>query len=111
MAENCGRYLSKGAKIGVSGRIKHRKWESDQGTKYFTETIADSVEFLDSKRDRQQGQPQGWQQQQQPQQTQGELYPQNGPQGHGNGLGTGPSTVQETGTGAKFQDDGDDIPF
>lgn len=48
LAENCGKYLKKGSKVGVSGSIQTRNYEAQDGTKrYVTEIIADEVEFLD----------------------------------------------------------------
>ncbi len=54
-AENCDRYLAKGRKVAVSGRIQTGSYEKDGRTVYTTEVIANSVEFLSS----QQGQNQG----------------------------------------------------
>lgn len=46
-AENCERYLSKGKKAGVSGRIKTGSYQHRDGyTVYTTDVIADSVDFL-----------------------------------------------------------------
>ena len=48
LADNCGRYLKKGSKVGVSGTIQNRDYEAKDGTKrYITEIIAEEVEFLD----------------------------------------------------------------
>lgn len=61
-AENIGRYVGKGSKVAVEGRIQTRSYENNQGQRvYVTEIICDSVEFLDSKRDTQQ-QSTGYQQ-------------------------------------------------
>jgi len=49
LAENTNKYLKKGSKVFVSGRLKTRKYEQDGATKYFTEFVADEVEFLDNK--------------------------------------------------------------
>lgn len=47
LAENCGKYLTKGQQVGVSGRIQTRSYDGNDGKKrYVTEIIADSVEFL-----------------------------------------------------------------
>lgn len=48
-AENLARYVSKGALLGVEGRIQTRTYESDQGTRYVTEVVCDSVQFLESR--------------------------------------------------------------
>jgi len=46
-AETCAKYLHKGSKVGVEGRIKTRKWQDKSGQdRYSTEIIADQVEFL-----------------------------------------------------------------
>ncbi len=46
-AENCASYLSKGRLAGVDGRLQLRTYEQDGQRKYFTEVVADSVQFLD----------------------------------------------------------------
>jgi single-strand DNA-binding protein len=48
-AENLARYVAKGALLGVDGRIQTRTYESDQGTRYITEVVCDSVQFLETK--------------------------------------------------------------
>jgi len=48
--ENCAKYLSKGSKAYVEGRIQTREWEDQSGNKrYTTEIVANSVQFLGSK--------------------------------------------------------------
>ena len=48
--ENCAKYLSKGSKVFVEGRIQTREWEDKDGNKrYTTEIVASSVQFLDTK--------------------------------------------------------------
>ncbi len=48
LADNCGKYLKKGSKVGVCGSIQNRTYEAQDGTKrYITEIIADEVEFLE----------------------------------------------------------------
>ena len=48
--ENCAKYLNKGSKAYVEGRIQTREWEDQSGAKrYTTEIIAGSVQFLSSK--------------------------------------------------------------
>ena len=50
VAENMGRYLGKGSKVGVSGSIKTGSYENQNGQKvYTTDVWADRVDFLDSK--------------------------------------------------------------
>ncbi len=47
LADNCGKYLTKGQQVGVSGRIQTRSYDGNDGKKrYVTEIIADNVEFL-----------------------------------------------------------------
>lgn len=47
LADNCGKYLKKGGKVGVSGSIQNRSYEAqDGGKRYVTEIMADEVEFL-----------------------------------------------------------------
>lgn len=47
-AENCKKYLHKGSRVGVTGELRSRSYEATDGTtKYITEIMADSVEFLD----------------------------------------------------------------
>lgn len=47
LAENCGKYLSKGSKVAVTGSITTRSYEADDGSKrYVTEIVADEVEFI-----------------------------------------------------------------
>lgn len=60
-AENCDRYLAKGRKVAVNGRIQTGSYEKDGRTIYTTEVIANNVEFLGGG---QQGQGGGYGQQQ-----------------------------------------------
>lgn len=49
-AQNCAKYLSKGRQAAVIGSIQTRKYEGKDGvTRYITEIIAESVEFIGSK--------------------------------------------------------------
>ena len=51
-AEICEKYLSKGDKIYVEGRIKSRQWQSEDGsTKYTTEIQVTEFTFLSTKKD------------------------------------------------------------
>jgi len=47
--ENCAKYLKKGSKVGIVGQLQIRTYEQDGTKKYFTEIIADEVEFLSPK--------------------------------------------------------------
>ncbi len=49
LGENCGRYLAKGRKVGVTGELQTRSYEKDGVKHYITEIIADDVEFLTPK--------------------------------------------------------------
>ena len=49
-AENCHKFLKKGAKCGVVGRLQTSSYEGQDGQRrYVTEVVADEVEFLSSK--------------------------------------------------------------
>ncbi len=48
--ENCAKYLSKGSKAFVEGRIQTREWNDKDGNKrYTTEIVANSVQFLSTR--------------------------------------------------------------
>lgn len=50
LAENIGRYVGKGSKVAVEGRIQTGSYEAQDGTRrYTTEIICDNVEFLDTR--------------------------------------------------------------
>lgn len=50
MAENCGRYLRKGSKVGVCGSIQNKNYETSDGVKrYSVEIVADEVQFLSTR--------------------------------------------------------------
>ena len=49
VAENCAKYLKKGSKVYVEGKIQTRKWEKDGVDRYSTEITAFTVDFLDPK--------------------------------------------------------------
>lgn len=48
-AEACAKYLTKGSKVYVEGRIETEKVEKDGATKYFTKIVAYEVKFLTPK--------------------------------------------------------------
>ena len=51
-AEICEKYLSKGDKVYVEGKIRTRKWQGDDGSdKYTTEVNVDEFTFLSTKKD------------------------------------------------------------
>ncbi len=52
MAENCGKYLRKGSKVGICGSIQNKNYETSDGQKrYSVEIVADEVQFLSTKSD------------------------------------------------------------
>ena len=57
-AEICEKYLSKGDKVYIEGRIKTRKWTDDKGMeRYSTEIQCTDFTFLSNKNENQQSQP------------------------------------------------------
>ena len=51
VAENTANYCSKGSLVSIDGRLQTRNYENNQGQKVFvTEVIADSVQFIDTRR-------------------------------------------------------------
>lgn len=48
MGENCHKYLRKGRKVGIVGRIELRNYETDGVKKLACDIIASDVEFLSS---------------------------------------------------------------
>ena len=54
-ADNCSKFLRKGSKVAVVGRIQTGSYEKDGRKVYTTDVIADKVEFLSAKSDEPQG--------------------------------------------------------
>ena len=55
-AEICEKYLSKGDKVYIEGRIKSRQWQDDSGSqKYTTEIQVTEFTFLNLKKDNDEG--------------------------------------------------------
>lgn len=50
-AEACGQYLAKGRQVYVEGRQRTSEYEKNGEKKFWTEVIADRVQFLGSKPD------------------------------------------------------------
>ena len=51
-AEYCGKYMSKGSKVLVSGKLRYSKSAGKDGIdRYYTDIIAKDVQFLDPKRE------------------------------------------------------------
>ena len=100
-AENCDRYLAKGRRVAITGRIQTGSYEKEGRTVYTTDVIASNVEFLSSGQQGQ-GQPAG--------------FPQGGyaqQQGFGSqpapAANEQPAEIDVPGGFTSLQDD--DIPF
>lgn len=82
LADVCGEYLRKGSKVFVSGKMRTRKWQDQNGNdRYTTEIVVNDMQMLDSATSNQgaqaQRQPQqGYQQPQQNQRPQQNSYQQ-----------------------------------
>ncbi len=62
-AENLANWAKKGALIGITGRIQTRNYDNQQGQRvYVTEVVADNFQLLESRKDREAGQSQGYSQ-------------------------------------------------
>lgn len=48
-AENLARFVKKGALLGIEGRIQTRSYEAENGMRYVTEVLCDSIQFLESR--------------------------------------------------------------
>jgi len=46
LGEICGEYLSKGRQVYIEGKLQTRSWEKDGVTRYTTEIVAFTVQFL-----------------------------------------------------------------
>ncbi|MBU2975257.1 single-stranded DNA-binding protein [Zobellia sp. B3R18] len=65
-AEICEKYLSKGDKVYVEGRLKNRQWQGEDGnTRYSTEVHVQDFTFLTTKKENMSNQQGGGQQPQQ----------------------------------------------
>lgn len=51
LGEICGEYLSKGSQVYVEGKLQTRSWEQDGVTRYTTEIIASTVQFIGGRGD------------------------------------------------------------
>ena len=50
LAEICGKYLKKGKKVAIEGKLKHRQYDAANGVrKYITEIEARDMEMLSTK--------------------------------------------------------------
>jgi single-strand DNA-binding protein len=50
-AENCHKFLKKGSKCCIIGKIQNSSYEKDGQTRYTTDIVADEVEFLGGRND------------------------------------------------------------
>ena len=83
--ENCHKYLKKGSKCAVIGRLQTSSYDAQDGTKrYVTDIVADEVEFLGTK----------------------------GEGGGDNGEGRAPKAMGKAGNAAELEPvDDDSLPF
>lgn len=104
LGEICGEYLSKGREVYVEGKLQTRSWEQDGVTRYMTEIVAATVQFIG-----------GGQGGQRPQQGQGYGNQNSGYQGGGGQAGgsQGGGQQDQGYPEPPFQadDQDDDIPF
>ncbi len=49
LAQNAAKYIGKGSKVLIRGRIKMDQWDNDEGRQFKTTIVADEIEFLDLK--------------------------------------------------------------
>lgn len=92
-AEVCEKYLSKGDKIYVEGRLKNRQWQGEDGvTRYTTEVHVNDFTFLSNKNDNQ---------------------PSTGgqPQGNSSNYGQAPAKPNPVNEPDTFVEEDDDLPF
>jgi len=48
-AENAAKFLAKGSRVLIEGKLKTRTWEKDGVKHYATEVVADSFQMMDGK--------------------------------------------------------------
>lgn len=49
LAELCGKFLDKGAKVYIEGKLQTRSYDKDGVTRYVTEVVASDIQFLTPK--------------------------------------------------------------
>jgi single-strand DNA-binding protein len=92
LAEIAGEYLKKGSQVYVEGRLQTRKWQDKDGQdKYTTEIVANVMQMLGSR--------------------QGMGGERDAGGERASGGGAKPAASKPAGTGGKFDDFEDDIPF
>ena len=103
-ADNAGKYLTKGSKVLITGEIRTRKWQDQNGNdKYTAELHAKDMQFMGG------GAQSGGQQSQQPAQQPAQ-QPQQNNQGFGGGQGAQQTQGQPQSGGNNFDDFGDFEP-
>ena len=60
LAEICGQYLTKGSQVYIAGRWKTDEYEKNGEKRYSTKIVADRMQMLGGKGDRQQGNSGGY---------------------------------------------------
>lgn len=113
-AEAIQRYLKKGTKVAIEGRLRYSSWERDGQKRSKIEVVVDDLEFMSSRQDGgQQGghAPQGgYNQQPQPQPSYGAAPQPAQPQPQGSSYqAANPSVPVQTPPAADVYDE--DIPF
>lgn len=58
-AESVGRYLAKGSKVAIEGKLRYSSWERDGQKRSKLEVIVDEIEFMTSRNQNQGGYDQG----------------------------------------------------
>jgi len=97
LAEIAGEYLKKGSQVYVEGRLQTRKWQDKDGQdKYTTEIVANQMQMLGSR----QGMGGG-----------GGREAHEGGEAPGGPRPAASKPAAKAGTGGKFDDFEDDIPF
>lgn len=77
-AESLSRYLSKGTKVSIEGKLRYSQWEKDGQKRSKLEVVVDEIEFMSSQQSQQQQAPQYAPQPQY--QSAPQYAPQNAPQ-------------------------------
>jgi single-strand DNA-binding protein len=86
LGEVAGQYLRKGSKVYVEGKLRTRKWQTQDGQdRWSTDIIADQMQMLDSRGGGGQGVAQG----QGPSYGTGQQQPERGPEPGGGGVPEG----------------------
>ena len=107
-AEPLSRFLSKGSKVAIEGKLRYSSWERDGQRRSKLEVIVDEIEFLS-----QRGQGQGQYSQNQGQSYGGQSYGQSDAPSYGAPSYAAPAPVQRTPVQAPPSQDiyDEDIPF